>query len=709
MKRSLYFIYSIVFILLFSTNCLKQSNLPKVKNGVLDLRTWKIDQDPIVPLEGEWNYYHHRFIQPSDFLELPPPIPSTQMEVPGSWNEKVINSEVLTGDGYGTYHLKILLSKNSKITNLALKFNFAATSAKYFVNGKLIHEQGTVGLSRKNSVPSYKTEIKTFDYSEEVDIIVHCSNFFHRRGGLWQQILLGTEEDIIDNTTFALFYDFTLFGVLFIMAIYHLGLFMLRREEKTYMFFSIFCFLISVRILFTGETWITTLVKNIDWTSQIRVEYFTFYFSLPIFASFVYYLYPKEFNLNVLKIFIVVDILFLGVIFTTPPIYFSNTLPYFQIFMVVCGSYCLYVLVRAIFRKRMGAIAACLGWLVFFVAILADVYINEVYGSSYLTPFGLFVFIFSQSFILSLIFSQTFRKTVSLTEHLRSTNLAYSRFVPADFIDYLKRGDITEVVLGDQTKTEMTVLFCDIRDFTGLTEKISPEDTFRFLNAYLRRVGPVIRKNNGFIDKFMGDGIMALFPKSAEDALKAAVQIQEVVREYNIHRLKSNYQPVDVGIGIHIGNLMLGTIGESDRMDATVISDAVNLASRLEGLTKVFGAPILISDETLQKIETPDIYNYRLLGKVQVKGKKQSVGILEIIEGNYSEVADLKLTTKAIFEKAIFHYLEKNFDESIRIFKNIYEINPADKASLLFLNRSLQYKKNFPDANWQGVEIFEYK
>ena len=124
--------------------------------------------------------------------------------------------------------------------------------------------------------------------------------------------------------------------------------------------------------------------------------------------------------------------------------------------------------------------------------------------------------------------------------------------------------------MGDQTKTEMSVMFCDIRSFTELSESMTPEEIFKFLNAYLKRVGPIIRNNNGFIDKFMGDGIMALFPLNPEDAVLAAVQMQSAVMEYNVLRTKSNYKPIQIGIGIHVGNLMLGTIGEANRMDATV-------------------------------------------------------------------------------------------------------------------------------------------
>ncbi len=222
-------------------------------------------------------------------------------------------------------------------------------------------------------------------------------------------------------------------------------------------------------------------------------------------------------------------------------------------------------------------------------------------------------------------------------------------------------------------------------------------------------MGPIIRNNQGFIDKFMGDGIMALFPLNPEDAVRAAIQMQNAVREYNVLRNKSNYQPINIGIGIHVGNLMLGTIGEANRMDATVISDAVNLASRLEGLTKIYGAPILISDATFQRIKNQDDYQYRMLGRVQVKGKKDSVGILEIIHDPSPDNAEFKSKSKPMFERGIFFYLQKDFEAAANIFKTVAQANPDDKAACLFQIRCEYYLKHGTPEAWDGVEVFEVK
>ena len=712
MKYFTLLIFFLSHFVLIGCNSKPSKPIPKAKNGVLDLQTnnpWNFKKDGIIKLDGEWDFFWLRLIHPKDFLSENKPVRSTTIEVPSSWNGKDVNTEILEGSGYATYRLLIPIPESEIGQTLGVKISYSATASRLWVNGKIISEDGQVGVSRKDMTPRYSNQIHSFVAENPIEILIHISNFNHKKGGLWQSLAIGTEEDIIKTNSSALFYDFFLFGVLSIMTIYHFGLYILRREESTYFYFGLFCLIISIRILFTGETWITSMIPSINWDLQIKIEYITFYISPQVFASFLYYLYSAEFMKKMWLILNVVGTTFVGIVLFTPPIFFTQTLPFFQLFALFSGLYFIYVLILAIIRKRVGAIAACVGMAMFFISMIGDIIINELYGSSFLTPFGVFIFIFSQSFILSLIFSKTFKTTQSLSVHLKSTNLAYSRFVPTDFITFLHRDDITQVLLGDQTKTEMSVMFCDIRSFTELSESMTPEETFKFLNAYLKRVGPIIRNNNGFIDKFMGDGIMALFPLNPEDAVLAAVQMQSAVMEYNVLRTKSNYKPIQIGIGIHVGNLMLGTIGEANRMDATVISDAVNLASRLEGLTKIYGAPILISDATFQRIKNQDNYQYRMLGRVQVKGKKESVGILEIIQDQSHDVAEIKSKSKPMFERGIFYYLQKDFEAAANVFKAVAKANPEDKAAILFQSRCEYYLKHGTTEAWDGVEVFEVK
>jgi PAS domain S-box-containing protein len=276
---------------------------------------------------------------------------------------------------------------------------------------------------------------------------------------------------------------------------------------------------------------------------------------------------------------------------------------------------------------------------------------------------------------------------------LSKINVAYGRFVPHEFLRFLGHKSIVDVHLGDQVQKEMSILFADIRNFTTLSEGMSPKENFDFLNSYLRQVGPVIRNHNGFIDKYIGDAVMALFPDAAEDALRAAIDMQTEVSLYNEHCQQRGYAAIAIGIGLHTGSLMLGTIGEEQRMESTVISDAVNQASRLEDLTKVYGASIIISGQTLFDLEDPTKYNYRFIGQVPVKGKKDLVSLFEVFDADPPQIRELKIQTKTHFEEAIILYHEQKFYEAYQIFKSVIQINDQDKAARLYIQSCEQFLK----------------
>jgi len=293
--------------------------------------------------------------------------------------------------------------------------------------------------------------------------------------------------------------------------------------------------------------------------------------------------------------------------------------------------------------------------------------------------------------------------------NLLKINAAYGRFVPREFIRTLGRDSILDVQLGDQVHGAMTILFSDIRQFTKLSETMTPKENFDFLNSYLRHVIPPIRKNHGFIDKYIGDAIMALFPVSPDDAVQASIEALQLLQDYNLIRFKNKRETIQIGIGLNTGDLMLGTIGDKYRMDGTVISDAVNLASRIEGLTKRFGVSLSISEHTLKGLQNVDKYHHRFLGKVQVKGKQEYVSVYEIYDGDLPEIIQLKLATGKDFETGLEHYFHRDFAESVGLFKKVLDQNPQDKTARIYLERSAQYVVHGVPSDWQGIEVMEGK
>ncbi len=285
---------------------------------------------------------------------------------------------------------------------------------------------------------------------------------------------------------------------------------------------------------------------------------------------------------------------------------------------------------------------------------------------------------------------------------------AYSRFVPKQFLEYLGKEKFTDIKLGDQVQKEMSVMFTDIRSFTEMSEKMTPKENFDFINHYLGFMTPVIDNNNGFIDKYVGDSIMALFSDNPEDAINAGIEMRIKLSQFNQMMIQLGKPVINSGIGIHSGSLMLGVVGGEGRMDGTVISDAVNLASRLEGLTKIYGSSIIISQDTLIKINNPEKYNYRFLDIVKVKGKQEAVYVFEVLDGDPDDVKQLKLETKQDFSDAIKFYKSKDFGEALKLFTQIYELNKHDKAASVYIERCNKFIKHGVPEDWDGIETIKW-
>jgi len=303
---------------------------------------------------------------------------------------------------------------------------------------------------------------------------------------------------------------------------------------------------------------------------------------------------------------------------------------------------------------------------------------------------------------------------------------AYSRFVPREFLSLLEKKSITEVQLGDQVEKEITVMFSDIRGFTHISEQMTPQENFNFINSLLRQMGPIIHEYHGFIDKYIGDGIMALFPTNADDAVQCAIAMLKQLKEYNHGRNRAGYPPVQLGIGLNTGLLMLGTVGDQHRMDGTVISDAVNLASRIETMTKTYGVSLLISETTYFELDNPADYGIRIIDQVQAKGKAEPVTVFEVFNADPPDIVDSKLKTLVLFRQGFKLYHRTKFAEAHALFNDVVEeanseekhkyiseakvlfeeilhVNPHDKVARIYLQRCEQILKYGVLDEWANV------
>jgi len=297
----------------------------------------------------------------------------------------------------------------------------------------------------------------------------------------------------------------------------------------------------------------------------------------------------------------------------------------------------------------------------------------------------------------------------ALNQELSKVNSAFGRFVPHEFIQSLGHNSVLDVKLGDQVEKEVTVLFSDIRGYTTLSEQMSPEENFRFLNAYLGRMGPLIQEHGGFVNQYYGDGIMALFLKEPAEALYAAADMLKELQPYNAEREAKGRMPIQLGIGLHTGSLMMGIIGDQLRMEAGVVSDTVNTASRMEGLTKFFGVKLLLSESCYKKLGQEARAMVRPLGRVLVKGRKTPIAIFDCFAGDPEPVRKAKLRTQAGMTEGLEAYLAGDFAQSQAQLEAVISLFPGDKAAQFYLSQSKKYLTEGTPENWAGVEIMAFK
>jgi class 3 adenylate cyclase len=290
-------------------------------------------------------------------------------------------------------------------------------------------------------------------------------------------------------------------------------------------------------------------------------------------------------------------------------------------------------------------------------------------------------------------------------DQLRAILDISARFVPREFLRCLAKNSIADLALGDQILSDMAILFADIRSFTALSEKMTPRDNFRFLNSYLGRMNPFIWENGGYIDKYIGDAIMALFPSGAGSALDAAIAMLAYIPVYNSHRAAFGYAPISIGVGVNAGPVMLGVIGHERFMQGTVISDAVNLASRLEGLTKIYGASLVVSNHVLFGLEDPNRYHYRFLDRVRVRGKEDTVPVYDVFDADPPGLLERKQRTRETFERGVYEYHAGDFALAAKLFDDIHDPAAPEKAVEMYrirCRRSLASGRAEPAAEEPG-------
>jgi len=424
------FIYAFVIMFLCLGACAEQpKNIvsPLAEKGVIDLSNWDFERDGPVKLSGEYEFYWNQLVNPQDFLQPRTSLKSDFIDVPNSWNNFEYQGTPIAGHGFATYRLRVLLNGNNSY--LAIKSLDMGTSFDLFVNGQKIASGGVAGKTPESTEPGYCTEINEFQCAgDSLDLVFHISNFSHRLGGAWDKVVLGTRGQLQKNKELKISSDLFIFGSILIMALYHLALFSLIRTEKAPLFFGLFCLIIALRMFTSGESNILLFFPEIDYEIMIKLEYLSFYLAVPVFVQYFNSLFADRLSKTIRRLSVGIGLVFGGIVLFFPVNIFSQTLTIYQLYTISIFTYATIVLVIVSVRKDSKAIIFLLGFSVLFLLSINDMlHARNIIHTKYLVQFGLFLFIFSQAYLLSRNFSRAFTTIKFQSEELKQAELSLKK------------------------------------------------------------------------------------------------------------------------------------------------------------------------------------------------------------------------------------------------------------------------------------------
>lgn len=402
----------------------EEAGPPRAARGILDLRSYDFDRMEPVRLDGEWEFYWERLLEPSALREGPDRPAAEYFDVPGIWNGRRSTGGRIGGDGFATFRLRVLTGGPARIRTL--KIPVMATSYTLYVDGRRIASNGTVTQSARTTQQQYNPTTVSFESSgTTIELVLHIANYSSDKGGPWNSILLGSEQQILRKRDLGLLYEYVLFGGLFVMGLYHFGIFFLRRNDRSAIYFGIFCLLIALRITLTGEFILVRFFPAINWELEMKLEFLTIYIGLPVFALFIHSLFPDEMPKTARTVYFTIGAVFSIPVLFLPLRVYTHFLTPFHVVSVTAFVHLIITVWRAVIRKRNDAVLLLVGLFILMASAVNDILdTNLVVRTGYLLPTGLFIFVLLQSFILSRRSSGAFADAMKLADLRRELEIA---------------------------------------------------------------------------------------------------------------------------------------------------------------------------------------------------------------------------------------------------------------------------------------------
>lgn len=591
MVSRLFFCVLIAVIFLLFAGCVHReidtSPVLKAEEGYIDLSS--LQDDRIIRLNGEWEFYWERKGALLDNKQY--------IEVPSNWKSAL----GLPGHGYATYRLVIEGLKED--SRYGLTIPAVSNAYQLFIDGNLAAEVGAVGIDKDSTVPDYQPQEVYFspnDTSAEVTMVL--ANYHYRTGGIWESITIGTAEQIIDRTYKKQAFEFIIFGCLLMAGLYHSVLYIQRRKNISALLFSIVCFIVCIRIIVTEEMAILDFFPSFPWSLIIKLEYLTFYTSVPLFCWVLYTLFPNLFSKRYFKVFTIISaVMSLFVLVTTTNIFTHSTVIY-QVLTIVTIFYVSIKLVKALIDKQEGALIVNICAAILSLTVINDILsMNSVIQSYRLSSLGLAVFIFSQAYIIANRSTKAFNEMERMTTELALLNLTLEEKVKERTVSLENSRDQLQKV-NDKLKnlsymdqltqipnrryfdekyheawdtalhneSAIAVMYLDIDYFKLYNDTYGHEAGDECLKLVAQSIEEIIQSCDGFVARMGGEEFIAvLLNQSSESIYQLAEKCRIMIEGLNIPHENSK---VSNRVTLSIGAAM--SVPNSKGKAANLISEA---------------------------------------------------------------------------------------------------------------------------------------
>lgn len=600
---------------------------PDVRNGIVEIS----GRCCPVALEGSWAFWAGRFVEPGVKTEGF----GNFARFPASWS--TYGAGDLPRQGYASY--AVTIRGLDPTIPYACWFPGYSCAVRWYADGKEFYACGTPSTDRAAERPGWDSAVVPLPASgaREVTLVLHLSSFNDLYSAGTVPVFFGSFEELSRARSHKRILLIVPFGAILAMSAYFISLFVLHRRDRPALWLGFLALVFALRLTCYDEYLIQDVLPALPTWLMFRLGYLTFALAAAGFTGFVRAQFPKSSHRAVVRTVLGVSLAYGAGILVFPVRVFTALLVPFQIFTLCSALYVGLVIARAVMAKNEGASLFLAGFGVFFLMAVRDVLIaNRLIGGTFLAHYGILAMLTAMSLIILRRFSRAFADEERLSGDLRRINASLVRFVPNDFLRYLEKASINEIKLGDNALKDMCVMFVHLGMDLPLSSEGARLGMLEMFNEILLRVNPVIQENGGFIDKYLAEGLLALFPDDSESAVTCALRIAQVIEAYNLERFAAGLPRIRYAAGLHRGTLMLGTIGEAERMDGTVISDVVNTASRLKSFALARGRGIILSAEVALSLPEQPAgqsgraeYALESLGEVHLRGRARPVSVFE--------------------------------------------------------------------------------